>query len=88
MGSELPSKCWASVSQELELLRALDAGVHLALASLPREKTRLQDLKQKTRGLLSDSLYIMWRPSSASDPHWLRDQKAEALTAHFYTACE
>lgn len=45
MGSELPSKCWASVLQELELLRALDAGVRLALASLPREKTRLAGLE-------------------------------------------
>lgn len=40
MGSELPPKCChvSDLQEELELLRALDAGIRLALASLPREK--------------------------------------------------
>lgn len=42
MGSELPSKCCISdLQEELELLKALDAGLCLALASLPREKKLL-----------------------------------------------
>lgn len=47
MGSELPSKCWVSDLQELELPRALDAGILLVLASLSREKRHLAGVEAR-----------------------------------------
>lgn len=54
MGSELPSKCCVSdLQEELELLKALDAGIRLALASLPREQKLLGGPEAEGWGRLS-----------------------------------